>query len=93
MFSRHVRHAFIDSESAMKTPEAQLEILLRGAAQVISEEELLAKLRLGRPLNVKLGVDPTAPIFTSALRSPCRNCGSFKTSDIRQFSSSAISPP
>ncbi|MHA3771025.1 tyrosine--tRNA ligase [Verrucomicrobiota bacterium sgz303538] len=44
-----------------ETPEAQLEILKRGAAQIISEAELLAKLRLGRPLNVKLGVDPTAP--------------------------------
>jgi tyrosyl-tRNA synthetase len=44
-----------------ETPEAQLEILKGGAAKVISEAELLAKLRLGRPLNVKLGVDPTAP--------------------------------
>lgn len=45
----------------MDSPEAQLEELKRGAAQIISETELLAKLRLGRPLNVKLGVDPTAP--------------------------------
>ena len=45
----------------MLSPETQLEQLRRGAAQIISEEELLAKLRLGRPLNVKLGVDPTAP--------------------------------
>jgi tyrosyl-tRNA synthetase len=45
----------------MQSPEAQLEILKRGAAQIISEAELLAKLRLNRPLNVKLGVDPTAP--------------------------------
>ena len=45
----------------MSSPEAQLELLRRGAAQIISEQELLAKLRLGRPLNVKLGVDPTAP--------------------------------
>ena len=56
----------------METPEAQLELLKRGAAQIISEAELLAKLRLGRPLNVKLGVDPTAPDihlgFTVALQ-------------------------
>ena len=45
----------------METPETQLEQLKRGAAQIINEEELLAKLRLGRPLNIKLGVDPTAP--------------------------------
>jgi tyrosyl-tRNA synthetase len=45
----------------MPSPEAQLEILKHGADRIISEQELLAKLRLGRPLNVKLGVDPTAP--------------------------------
>ena len=45
----------------MPTPEEQLELLKRGAAQIISEQDLLAKLKLGRPLNVKLGVDPTAP--------------------------------
>jgi len=45
----------------MSLPEDQLAVLKRGAAQIISEEGLLAKLRLGRPLNVKLGVDPTAP--------------------------------
>src|ERR1700689_5716662 len=54
------------------TPEEQLAQLKIGAAQIISEEELLAKLRLGRPLNVKLGVDPTAPDihlgFTVALQ-------------------------
>ncbi len=54
------------------SPESQLEQLRRGAAQIISEEELLAKLRLGRPLNIKLGVDPTAPDihlgFTVALQ-------------------------
>ena len=43
------------------SPEAQLETLKLGSAQIISEKELLEKLRLGRALNVKLGVDPTAP--------------------------------
>ena len=45
----------------MQPAEEQLEILKRGAAQIISEGELLTKLRRGRPLNIKLGVDPTAP--------------------------------
>src|SRR5437763_2328927 len=45
----------------MQSPEAQLEILKRSAAQILSEAELLAKLRRGKPLNIKLGVDPTAP--------------------------------
>ena len=42
-------------------PEEQLEILRRGAVEIISEEDLLAKLREGRPLRVKLGLDPSAP--------------------------------
>src|SRR5438309_10754309 len=45
----------------MILPEDQLAALKRGTAQIISEQELLVKLRLARPLNVKLGVDPTAP--------------------------------
>jgi len=40
---------------------SDLEILTRGCAKVLSEEELIAKLALGRPLRIKLGVDPTAP--------------------------------
>ena len=43
------------------TPEHQLAQLLAGTAKVLSEKELLEKLRLGRPLRIKLGVDPTAP--------------------------------
>ena len=43
------------------TPEEQLQTLTAGTAKVLSEKELLEKLRLGRPLRIKLGVDPTAP--------------------------------
>jgi tyrosyl-tRNA synthetase len=35
--------------------------LARGAVEVISQSELAAKLALGRPLRIKLGMDPTAP--------------------------------
>lgn len=45
----------------MLPPDEQFNILKRGSAQILSEPELRAKLALGRPLNVKLGVDPTAP--------------------------------
>lgn len=38
-----------------------LEILRRGAQEILSETELVAKLKLGRPLRVKAGFDPTAP--------------------------------
>lgn len=44
----------------MKSPEEQLQILTQGAAQVISEDELLEKLKSGRKLRAKLGVDPTS---------------------------------
>jgi tyrosyl-tRNA synthetase len=43
------------------SPRAQLEVLKRGTVEIISEEALLAKLSLGRPLRIKLGLDPTAP--------------------------------
>jgi tyrosyl-tRNA synthetase len=43
------------------SPEQQLAHLTAGTAKVLSEKELLEKLRLGRPLRIKLGVDPTAP--------------------------------
>src|SRR5438309_11027164 len=45
----------------MSPAKSDLEMLKRGAAQIVSEAELEQKLALGRPLNVKLGVDPTAP--------------------------------
>lgn len=40
-------------------PDEALALLSKGAAQIISAEELREKLALGRPLRVKLGVDPT----------------------------------
>jgi tyrosyl-tRNA synthetase len=42
-------------------PDEALTLLKQGAAQIISEAELREKLARGRPLRVKLGVDPTAP--------------------------------
>ena len=35
--------------------------LKRGAAEILVEEELLAKLKTGKPLKIKAGFDPTAP--------------------------------
>jgi tyrosyl-tRNA synthetase len=40
-------------------PREALAFLKQGAAQIIDEDELVDKLALGRPLRVKLGVDPT----------------------------------
>ncbi|HEY3248845.1 MAG TPA: tyrosine--tRNA ligase [bacterium] len=43
------------------SPKQQLDLLRRGTVEIISEDDLLAKLRQDRPLRVKLGVDPSAP--------------------------------
>jgi Tyrosyl-tRNA synthetase len=45
----------------MFSPEEQLSIIKRGTVEIIEEEELLKKLKEGRPLRVKAGFDPTAP--------------------------------
>ncbi len=43
-----------------QAPE-QLEIIKRGCAELLIEEELRQKLAAGRPLRIKAGFDPTAP--------------------------------
>jgi tyrosyl-tRNA synthetase len=42
------------------TAEEQLSVLRRGTTEIISEAELIEKIKRGKPLRVKLGVDPTA---------------------------------
>src|SRR6185436_1442274 len=39
----------------------QLEIVKRGSDELLIEQELVEKLKTGRPLRVKAGFDPTAP--------------------------------
>ena len=41
--------------------EEQLALIQRGTHEIISEEDLLNKLKQNRPLRVKAGFDPTAP--------------------------------
>ncbi|WP_290890833.1 tyrosine--tRNA ligase [Arenimonas sp.] len=38
-----------------------LDLIARGADEILKPEELAARLKLGRPLRVKAGFDPTAP--------------------------------
>lgn len=45
----------------MKTIEQQLELLQAGTQAIIPEGELRKKLESGKTLNIKLGMDPTAP--------------------------------
>ena len=41
--------------------ETSLQLIRRGSEEIINEDELIAKLKRGRPLRVKAGFDPTAP--------------------------------
>ena len=43
------------------TVTESMEIIKRGAAEVIPEEALVKRLKEGRPLRIKAGFDPTAP--------------------------------
>src|SRR5487761_584363 len=53
------------TKKQFKPVDEQLAYLRKGAAEIIREEDLRAKLgaslKSGKPLRVKLGVDPTAP--------------------------------
>jgi len=42
-------------------PQEQLRVIKRGAVEILLEEDLMKKLRRGKPLRVKAGFDPTAP--------------------------------
>jgi len=58
-------HSVVGGFICMSELDRQLEIIRRGAVEIIPEDELKEKLRrslaTGRPLQVKLGLDPTAP--------------------------------
>src|SRR5712692_5891446 len=53
------------TKKQFKPVDEQIAYLRKGAAEIIREEDLRAKLeasaKTGKPLRVKLGVDPTAP--------------------------------
>ena len=45
----------------MTTLQHSLDLIRRGAEEILVEDELIKKLKQGRPLRVKAGFDPTAP--------------------------------
>ena len=45
----------------MTDTQAALDLIGRGAEEIIKREDLEARLQLGRPLRIKAGFDPTAP--------------------------------
>jgi tyrosyl-tRNA synthetase len=59
-------------------PSEQLEALTANASEVVPLAELEAKLRLGRPLRVKHGVDPTAPHVHLGWSVPLRKLRQFQ---------------
>lgn len=62
----------------MTSVDEQLRLLCENAAEVIPVEELEAKLKLGRPLRVKLGLDPTAGDVTLGWSVPLRKLRRFQ---------------
>lgn len=52
---------YFDNSRRKKLQEDVLDILLRGTDEVLVKQELIDKLKEGRPLRVKAGFDPTAP--------------------------------
>ncbi len=45
----------------MSSADEALRVIRRGAAEILMESELDERLRLGKPLRIKTGFDPTAP--------------------------------
>jgi tyrosyl-tRNA synthetase len=45
----------------MNSLEDSLELIRRGAQEVLLEEDLIERLKTGKPLRIKAGFDPTAP--------------------------------
>ena len=60
------------------TPEEQLHIIKSGTAGIVPESALLEKLKRGVPLNIKLGVDPTAPDIHIGHAVPLRKMRQFQ---------------
>lgn len=62
----------------MLPAEEQLRIIQSGVAEIVPSELLLEKLKRGVPLNVKLGVDPTAPDIHIGHAVPLRKLRAFQ---------------
>ena len=62
----------------MLTAEEQLHIISSGTAKIVPEAALLEKLKRQKPLNIKLGVDPTAPDIHLGHAVPLRKLRQFQ---------------
>ena len=62
----------------MLSAEEQLHIIASGVDSIVPKEDLLKKLKRGEPLNIKLGVDPTAPDIHIGHAVPLRKLRQFQ---------------
>ncbi|MBQ9690812.1 MAG: tyrosine--tRNA ligase [Eggerthellaceae bacterium] len=62
----------------MITPEEQLHIIESGIDRLVPRDLMLEKLKKGTPLNIKLGVDPTAPDIHLGHAVPLRKLRQFQ---------------
>ncbi len=62
----------------MISVEEQLRVIRSGTAQIVPESALVDKLKRGKKLNVKLGVDPTAPDIHLGHAVPLRKLRQFQ---------------
>jgi tyrosyl-tRNA synthetase len=62
----------------VSSPTEQLDVLTRNAVDVLPKGEFERKLALGRPLRVKLGLDPTAEHVTLGWAVPLRRLRDFQ---------------
>ena len=62
----------------MLPAEEQLHIIASGVDRIVPESALLEKLKRGKPLNIKLGVDPTAPDIHIGHAVPLRKLRQFQ---------------
>ena len=58
--------------------DEQMKVITSGVSQIVPEEELREKLRRGKPLNIKLGVDPTSPDLHLGHAVPLRKMRQFQ---------------
>ena len=62
----------------MVSVEEQLKVITSGTMQIVPIDELKAKLEKGKPLTIKLGVDPTSPDLHLGHAVPLRKMRQFQ---------------
>ena len=67
-----------EKERDMLTAEEQFHIIASGVDRIVPESALMDKLKRGEPLNIKLGVDPTAPDIHIGHAVPLRKLRQFQ---------------